>query len=140
MKLVKSIRPLIILGLAYLLVPPVAADQFRGGARTDQRDYPSYTIPRPEPVLPTRPFFGDPYPRGNGNYGDNRGNNYRDRYHNGYGDGDGDDDDDDRRRSHHEHHGSRDFRDNYRNDGYNNRNGYGPYYSRPGMSFYYRSH
>ncbi|MBI2801607.1 MAG: hypothetical protein HYX63_15275 [Gammaproteobacteria bacterium] len=135
MKLVKSIRPLIILALAYLLIPPVAADQFRGGARTDPQDYPSYTIPRPEPVLPTRPFFGDPYPRGNGNYGDNHGNNYRDRHHNGYGDSD----DDDRGRSHHRHHGSHDFHDNYRNDGYNYRNGYGPYYSRPGMSIYYRS-
>jgi len=129
--------------LAACLALPVLADDRRFGS-SRSRDYgrDGYALPRHQPVLPTRPFFVQPYPRNDARYGGR--DSYRHGYREGYSDGYSSRDD----RGRHRHQGRGDgYRNGYGGDwnsGYRNRPNYGysggypNYYApRPGVSIYY---
>ena len=156
MRTLKMTRPVVFLGLATALSLPAVADDWRGGGMGGYRqDYPRYTIPRAGPVMPTRPFFNQTDPNGNFNHGHgDRGDHRRSRgdwdgfgdrgdHRPGRGDWDGfrrrDRNDDDDFDGDHRHHGRRGGPGVYGRDGFNPDGGYGPYYSRPGVSIYYQS-
>jgi len=137
--------------LGAVLTCAVQADDGRRFGSSRSRDYgysrDGYSLPRQQPVLPTRPFFVQPYPRNDLARDGRRA--YRHGYHEGYEDGYTDRD---RSGRHHRggydrgRHGGYDDRSGGWNSGYRNHPnaGYGggyptPYYApQPGVSIYYR--
>ncbi len=130
----RKLWPSLVLLLATLSGSGVLADQRNFGAMRsrDYDDRGGYYPPRhQQPVLPTRPFFVQPYPRRQLEQEDNHA--YRHGYQEGYGDGYSD------RAGHQGRHHGRDERygGSYQSpNDYQQPNYYGP---RPGASIYYNN-
>lgn len=147
--------PCLVLLLAGLIVLPGASADDRRFGNTRSRDYDrSYYGPRHPQVLPTRPFFVQPYPRNFDRHGHvERGgrHGYKHGYREGYGDGYSERHAHKRNR-HGRHDRDRTFdgprtRDYGRGDAYHARPYDNHYYRqpnyyapRPGISLYYNSH
>ncbi|MGH8597386.1 MAG: hypothetical protein ACREXT_12075 [Gammaproteobacteria bacterium] len=121
----KNALPLVALVCLICLAGAAAADSRWGNNRDG--GYNGYYVPRPQAAFPTRPFFGQAYPR----YPAPRQDGYRSGYRDGYGDG----------------YDSRNYRGGRycppdgRRD-YSGHRGYPQssyYYPRSGVSFFYQS-
>jgi hypothetical protein len=156
MNKIKRSSSVFVLLLGVILADTAHADRRSGYMYQDDRNARGYYSPRPEPVMPTRPFFVQPYPRSH-IWHDGGRQAYRHGYRDGYRDGySGDDYGDHRRhgdhrdRRYHDHgHRDRGFsrggahrdygRYEERGSGYRHHQGSPYYYSRPGISLHYQT-
>jgi hypothetical protein len=138
-----SLKALILI-VAGMTVSTAFAEHREFG-RTRPRDYDrgGYYGPRTQPVLPTRPFFVQPYPRGyqghDRGYDRGHGNGYEHGYREGYNGGHSDHGVNRHWRGRDDHYGNNGRHRGYRRDGYHAQPQYHqPYYApRPGFSIYY---
>jgi len=146
MRSLKTVLSAVAIVIGFTAADPSYADHRFGnsGANTSGY-YGGYYGPRPQPVLPTRPFFVQPYPR-NDYFQRGRQYSYQNGYRDGYGDGYGDRYQGGGYRGRWCPPGEQRGYSGYRNDrGWNRSRNWGGnpqssyYYPRSGVSFFYQS-